>query len=342
LWESCQAPRKPRPAEVEAQRKKARRVQLEIEPLDFRFYPGQTCSAASWGLVGIGVGFIDRVLSGAPSDSMIIAPVSLGEDAPAERSRRIHESSADPVVSMDSADASSPRLERDLPRTKEPSEQESRTALTGRALTSSQSTARQTDYSFIDPEVDNWAQGDPRYRVRPPVPDSGGMYGKKRMADANDASSPPRQFSSGAAPTTPVVSGQSTATPQLVLPPNRPASAQATAIVPGAASSPFTPNWAIAPGPGDGGISSPTFHLPGSINLPVVPNVNAPQPALVPGFSPSASDLPQMPQVPTTPHPSVPGVPTAPSPFEQPTNSPDRQTHRPVSPRPMGPNLLRG
>ena len=48
-------------------RKKPNRVQLEIQPLEERAFPGQTVGMLGWGMIGTGLSLIDRSLSQPPS-----------------------------------------------------------------------------------------------------------------------------------------------------------------------------------------------------------------------------------------------------------------------------------
>src|SRR6266851_9110467 len=48
-------------------RKKPRPVQLEIQPLEERSFPGQTVGMLGWGLIGTGLSLIDRSLAEPPS-----------------------------------------------------------------------------------------------------------------------------------------------------------------------------------------------------------------------------------------------------------------------------------
>jgi hypothetical protein len=48
-------------------RRKSRPVQLAIDVLEPRFFPGQTAGVLGWGLVGTGLGLVDRALAGSLS-----------------------------------------------------------------------------------------------------------------------------------------------------------------------------------------------------------------------------------------------------------------------------------
>jgi hypothetical protein len=48
-------------------RKKPNRVQLEIQPLEERAFPGQTVGMLGWGMIGTGLSLIDRSLAQPPT-----------------------------------------------------------------------------------------------------------------------------------------------------------------------------------------------------------------------------------------------------------------------------------